>query len=62
MQEMGFFEPAYIGPVWMQINEPKVEDFLRLQALSFPHTICGHGPPHRDGGVHARFQWVFATH
>ena len=63
MQEMDFFEPA-IGPVWMQINEPKVEDFRRLQALSFRHAICGHGPPLRNiakEAYTARFQRVFGA-
>lgn len=48
MQEMGFFQPANLGPVWMQINEPKPEDFIRLQELAFQHVLCGHGPPLRD--------------
>lgn len=64
MQEMGFFEPANIGPVWMQINEPKVEDFRRLLALSFRHAICGHGPPLRNiakEAYRARFQCVFGA-
>src|SRR5262245_172131 len=43
MQEMGFFQPANFGPVWFQINEPKAQDFARLQELSFRHAICGHG-------------------
>jgi hypothetical protein len=63
MQELGFFQPANIGPIWMQINEPKAEDFLRLQALPFRHAICCHGPPLRDTAREAyaaRFQRTFA--
>jgi hypothetical protein len=63
MQDMGFFEPANIGPLWQQINDPKAEDFVRLQALSFRHVISGHGPPLRDSAREAytaRFQRVFA--
>lgn len=64
MEELGFFQPANIGPIWMQINEPKAEDFLRLQALPFRHAICGHGPPLRDTAREAyaaRFQRAFAS-
>jgi hypothetical protein len=45
MREMGFFQPANLGPLWMQVNEPKAEDFLRLRELSFRHVLCGHGAP-----------------
>lgn len=45
MQEMGFFTPANVGPVWLQAAEPKVEDFVRLKALTFKHALCGHGEP-----------------
>jgi hypothetical protein len=64
MQEMGFFEPANFGPVWLQMNEPKARDFLRLQELSFRHALCGHGPPLRDTAKEAytaRFQRVFGA-
>src|SRR5262245_9234462 len=48
MREMGFFQPANFGPVWMQVNETKAQDFGRLLELSFRHVLCGHGPPVRD--------------
>lgn len=48
MQNMGFFTPANLGPVWVQSTEPKGEDFNRLKALSFRHALCGHGDPLRD--------------
>jgi hypothetical protein len=48
MTEMGFFEPANIGPLWMKLNEPKRDDFLRLRDLPFRHALCGHGVPLRD--------------
>jgi hypothetical protein len=48
MAEMGFFRPANVGPLWMQLNEPKAEDFLRLRDLPFRHALCGHGVPLRD--------------
>jgi hypothetical protein len=47
------------GPVWFQINEPKAQDFVRLQELSSRHAISGHGPPVRDKAKEAytaRFQ------
>lgn len=48
MQKMGFFTPANIGPVWLQRAAPTRDDFARLKALSFKHTLCGHGAPLRD--------------
>ena len=48
MTEMGFFQPANVGPLWMKLNEPKREDFVRLRDLPFRHALCGHGVPLRD--------------
>jgi hypothetical protein len=48
MTEMGFFQAASFGPLWMQLNEPKGEDFARLRELSFRHALCGHGATLRD--------------
>ncbi|GAB3098908.1 hypothetical protein GCM10027217_16380 [Pseudomaricurvus hydrocarbonicus] len=45
MQEMGFFTPANLGPVWLQAAAPTADDFNRLKALSFKHALCGHGDP-----------------
>ncbi len=64
MQEMGFFQPANFGPVWLQVNEPKARDFVRLQELSFRHVLSGHGPPLRDTAKEAyaaRFHRVFGA-
>jgi len=48
MEQMGFFTPANIGPVWLQAAEPAAEDFNRLKALNFRHVLCGHGQPLLD--------------
>jgi hypothetical protein len=48
MQQMGFFTPANLGPVWLQRATPDGEDFARLRELSFKHALCGHGEPLRD--------------
>lgn len=48
MQEMGFFTPANLGPVWCQAAAPGGEDFLRLKTLNFKHALCGHGEPLRE--------------
>ncbi|MBV1787618.1 hypothetical protein KQ940_06075 [Marinobacterium sp. D7] len=45
MQNMGFFTPANLGPVWAQAAAPKGDDFTRLKTLSFKHALCGHGEP-----------------
>jgi hypothetical protein len=48
MTEMGFFQEANFGPVFLQVTEPKREDYTRLLALDFKHALCGHGSPLRD--------------
>lgn len=63
MQEMGFFTPANIGPVWMQAAAPAKDDFDRLLTLDFKHALCGHGSPLREDAktrYSARFQTLFA--
>jgi hypothetical protein len=50
------------GPLWMQVNEPKGEDFARLRELSFRHALRGHGAPLGDTAKEAytdRFHRVF---
>ncbi len=62
MTEMGFFQPANLGPVWMQVNQPQAGDFQRLEQIPFRHALCGHGSPLRDGAREAyleRFAKVF---
>jgi len=62
MSEMGFFQPANLGPVWMKVNEPKAPDFVRLNQLTFRHVLCGHGSPLRENGQQVfgdRFKQVF---
>jgi hypothetical protein len=64
MTEMGFFQPANFGPLWMRINEPKATDFIRLRELSFRHALCGHGAPLLDTAKEAytaRIQSVFGV-
>ncbi len=51
MTEMGFFQAANLGPLWMQINEPRAEDFARLRELPFRHALCGHGAPLRENAA-----------
>lgn len=45
MEQMGFFTPANVGPVWLQAAEPAAGDFNRLKSLNFKHVLCGHGQP-----------------
>lgn len=45
MTDMGFFTPANVGPVWMQVAEPGAADFARLKTMDFAHVFCGHGAP-----------------
>lgn len=62
MTEMGFFQSANLGPVWMQVNSPQAEDFKRLRDVPFRHALCGHGSPLRDQAREAyrqRFAQVF---
>ncbi len=62
MTNMGFFQPANFGPLWMHTNEPQLEDFARLCELPFRHALCAHGAPLRDtakGAYAARMRQVF---
>src|SRR5262249_39559002 len=65
MAEMGFFQPANFGPLWMRINEPQKQDFLSLLGKhSFRHVLCGHGEPLRDianDAYGARIRQVFGA-
>lgn len=64
MANMGFFQPANIGPLWKQVNEPHARDFDRLRQLEFRHVLCGHGSPLRDDAHQAyaaRFEQAFAA-
>jgi hypothetical protein len=58
MQQMGFFTPANLGPVWVQRAAPGVDDFSRLKGLSFKHALCGHGEPLYDT-AHEAFSETF---
>jgi hypothetical protein len=63
MQQMQFFTPANLGPVWLQAATPAAEDFERLKELSFKHALCGHGEPLRNTAYedyHATFSRIFA--
>ncbi|MFW1678168.1 hypothetical protein ACFVYJ_10350 [Pontibacter sp. JAM-7] len=59
MQQMGFFTPANLGPVWLQAASPSGEDFTRLKSLSFRHALCGHGEPLRHS-AHTDFSATFS--
>ncbi len=64
MQQMGFFTPANLGPVWVQRAAPEGEDFARLKELPFKHALCGHGDPLRDTAheeYSATFQRMFGV-
>ncbi|MEH6672719.1 hypothetical protein [Halopseudomonas sp.] len=58
MEQMGFFTPANVGPVWLQAAEPGADDFARLKTLSFRHALCGHGEPLLEG-AHMAFSSSF---
>jgi hypothetical protein len=58
MQQMGFFTPANLGPVWVQRAMPAADDFARLKALPFRHVLCGHGEPLIDK-AHEAFSATF---
>jgi hypothetical protein len=58
MQQMGFFTPANLGPIWVQRARPEGDDFVRLKELSFKHALCGHGEPLR-GTAHEDYSATF---
>jgi hypothetical protein len=62
MTEMGFFQPANLGPVYLKVAEPKGEDYAQIRDLSFRHALCAHGSPLRERAHEAfaaRFRSVF---
>jgi hypothetical protein len=64
MTEMGFFQYGNYGPLWMQLNEPPAEDFVRLLELPFEHLLPGHGSVLRNWAKEAfaaRFLRVFGS-
>jgi hypothetical protein len=64
MTEMGFFQYGNYGPLWMQLNEPQAEDFVRLFELPFEHLLPGHGSVLRNWAKEAfaaRFLRVFGS-
>ncbi len=48
MRMAGFFEPANIGPGWLQSSKPEAKDFVRLKEVAFKHLLSAHGTPLRD--------------
>ncbi len=48
MTELGFFQTANFGPLFMLRAAPDAEDYRRLLELPFRHALCGHGEPLRD--------------
>ncbi|HKW83809.1 MAG TPA: hypothetical protein VJN68_08645, partial [Burkholderiaceae bacterium] len=64
MRGMGFFQAANFGPLFMQVNQPKVGDYARLGAIPYRHALCGHGVPLRDNADQAyaeRTRQVFGS-
>eukprot|EP01104_Vermistella_antarctica_P006558 TRINITY_DN17266_c0_g1_i1.p1 TRINITY_DN17266_c0_g1~~TRINITY_DN17266_c0_g1_i1.p1 ORF type:complete len:263 (+),score=46.88 TRINITY_DN17266_c0_g1_i1:65-790(+) len=65
MRGMGFFAPANCGPAWVQMMEPKADDFKRFKAqVKFKHALCGHGEPLKDTALeqyHATFKRMFGV-
>jgi len=48
MTELGFFQEANFGPLFMMRSSPQSSDFDRLLAMPFRHALCGHGDPLND--------------
>ncbi len=48
MRNFGFIKPANVGPGWLQMSEPKPEDFAALKQRQFRHLLSGHGSVLRD--------------
>ncbi len=48
MTELGFFQPANFGPLFMMRSVPEAADFERLLEHEFVHALCGHGEPLRN--------------
>ena len=45
MQQAGFIQPANIGPEWLRVCQPKLQEFVKVAELDFAHLIPSHGTP-----------------
>ena len=64
MEALGFFAPANVGPAWLQANEPRADDWVRLKQVPFTHILCGHGSPLLEtaqADFHATFARLFGV-
>jgi hypothetical protein len=64
MTELGFFQPANFGPLFLMRAGPEAEDYARLNGYTFRHALCGHGEPLRDvahDAYEATFERVFRS-
>lgn len=48
MSQIGFFDPANFGPLFMMRSQPQPSDYDELLSHPFRHALCGHGDPLRD--------------
>jgi hypothetical protein len=44
-QEQGFFGPASISKIWIDVTQVKPSDFEKLKQLHFCHLLSAHGVP-----------------
>lgn len=64
MTELGFFQEANFGPLFMMRSKPGASDFQRLLEMPFRHALCGHGDPLLDiahEAYVARAEQVFSS-
>lgn len=45
LDEMGFFKPANIGPIWFKMMAPDIAELRAVLSLDFKHLFPGHGRP-----------------
>lgn len=45
MRQIGFIQPANVGPGWLRFAEPQPTDFTRVLELPFRHLLPAHGTP-----------------
>ena len=58
MTEVGFIQPANIGPGWRMSSEPAASDFAKVKQLAFRHLLPAHGRPIIDA-AHEQFSATF---
>lgn len=61
MKMMGFIKPHNLGPGWLKIAKPSVQEVRGILDLDFEHVLPVHGEP-VEGGAKGKFRGVIEAY